>query len=555
MLAAAPAHPTLAPALSLLPASNFAPPPALRALGLALLLGAAAAMAFAVHFALARKETLVFSLAAAALILAAGAAALHWPRLLDTLNRPLGKQFTVGGTIVGGAWLFLLAASALTYTSSGWDECAYLLSGLALRGEPTPYAAGRAPVTHFIAAAFAEAPRFAAPVLGLVLVLLLGAWSVRRWGWAAGALPLALLATQNVFLESFVGLVSELPAAVLLFAAFFLLAREHFVAAGITFALTGLARWNLAVIPIAVTVCIALRFGWPRALRFAVGGAVVVAIFFGLSFAFVEHPMRAIIDGNMQPAIAWAPEGELPPTLLSRARFYFSHAFFLTPPAMFAIVALLANWRRHPRADPADWCVRVALPAGLATYALTMLNIGGHFPRFFAPVLPCAIVVLVEYLFGSVARWHMSSHVRRGWIIALACLTAAWGLWPATAISFAKTKAKHRAVFTDSFVQAVRQHVPHNAPLCSPALDPLREANGLPAMVELRRTLVFLDATRGPNGDLRPVANPADAVRALLRTAPHESFLIIPAEFQPLVPPGAIVAADAHWLLCRSSKS
>lgn len=43
------------------------------------------------------------------------------------------------------AWSGLAVLVALAFAPDGWDEGAYLLSGLALRGFSTPYAAHRAP--------------------------------------------------------------------------------------------------------------------------------------------------------------------------------------------------------------------------------------------------------------------------------------------------------------------------------------------------------------------------------------------------------------------------
>ncbi len=63
------------------------------------------------------------------------------------------------------------------------------------------------------------------------------------------AVPWLLLIGQNVFLDSVLDVMAELPVALLLLAAFFLLAAERFFWAGALFALAALARWNIVVIP------------------------------------------------------------------------------------------------------------------------------------------------------------------------------------------------------------------------------------------------------------------------------------------------------------------
>jgi hypothetical protein len=67
-------------------------------------------------------------------------------------------------------WCVWTGLIAYTHHIEGWDEGAYFLSGMALRGYDVPYAAHRAPVTGFLCAAFIGWDRFLNPVLLGVLL-------------------------------------------------------------------------------------------------------------------------------------------------------------------------------------------------------------------------------------------------------------------------------------------------------------------------------------------------------------------------------------------------
>ena len=489
------------------------------------------------------KQSIALACWAAGALLGGGAALLPWPKIARIFARPLWRKLSVGLAAVLVVWSGLAAATVLAYATDNWDDSDYCLSGLALRGYPTDYAAGRPPVAHLVAALFADAPQCASAALLGLLILLLGAWGVARWGWAAAALPLALLATQNVFLERLFGFTSELPAAVLLVAAFFALARGRFTLAGALLAGASLARWNLAVIPLVLAGLIAGRFGWKSAGRFAAGGAAIVAVFLGLSFAFIERPISQIISGNLVPAYAWSETGEPAPDLWSRCRFYGTHFFFLTPPAVLALAWCLRRWPRHAAGPVGDWCVRCALPAGLATYALAMLNIGGHFPRFMAPVVPLAIFALADVLLALPYPWR----------VAGACVSAAWGVWPADTALLMQTKLAHRPVFSPAFVQLVARTVPPAAEVDAPVILPLSFANGLPAMVELRRRCFFRSGERDKNANLFHRPDIAAAVRAACAATPPGAYLIVPLDQQAVLPAGRAVGHDARWLLWHAA--
>ena len=229
------------------------------------------------------------------------------------------------------AWAAFLGVITVTYSSDKWDECAYLLSAMALRGYPTPYAAHRAPLTGIISAAFIDCPALLNPVLIGGILAILSLWGAKRWGLLGACLPLTLLLGQNVFIVSCVDLMSELPAAVSLLVGFYFLARERFVCSGAALAIACLARWNIALMPASLTIVIAARFGWKATARYVFGGALIAALFLVLSLALVDHPFESIVRGNLVPAYAWAPEGEEKPDILARLQFYVANSFFLPP--------------------------------------------------------------------------------------------------------------------------------------------------------------------------------------------------------------------------------
>jgi hypothetical protein len=491
------------------------------------------------HFS---KQSFAFALWSASALTGFGAVLLQRPGAARILARPLWRGVSVGMAVVLAVWSGLAAATVVAYATDNWDDSAYCLSGLALRGHPTEYAASRPPIAHLVAAVFADAPQFASAALIGALLVLLGAWGVRRWGWTAAALPPALLATQNVFLERLFGFTSELPAAVLLVAAFLALSRGRFTLAGVLFACTSLARWNLAIIPVVLAGLIVWRFGWKSAGRFAGGGASVAAVFLALSFTFVEHPIAEIISGNLVPAYAWAEAGEAAPDLWSRCRFYGTHFFFLTPPAVLALGWCLRRWRSHAAGLPGEWCVRCAIPAGIAAYALAMLNVGGHFPRFMAPVVPLAVFVLADALLALPFPWR----------VAGACVTAAWGVWPADTALLVQTKLAHRPVFSPQFAQLVARAVPRAAEINAPVILPVSFANGQPAMVELRRTLLFHTGAREKNGGLLPERDIAAAVRAACAATSPDAWLIAPLDQRAALTGGSVLGDDGRWLLWRA---
>jgi hypothetical protein len=89
-------------------------------------------------------------------------------------------------------------------------------------------------------------------------------------------MPLRLLIGKNVFLSAVLDVMAELPAALFLLSAFFLLADKGFFWAGVLFTLAALAGWNIAVIPGVLISLVALRFGAKPVLRYVFGGTLII---------------------------------------------------------------------------------------------------------------------------------------------------------------------------------------------------------------------------------------------------------------------------------------
>jgi len=483
-------------------------------------------------------------------IFAIGAVGIWKPELLDRLSLPMVRSVSLGLLLAWLACGLLIVGLALVHAVDRYDESAYLLSGLALRGYSTPYAAHRAPITHVLAAVFADVSWLLNPTLLLGLAILLTIWAMERWGQLAAAMLLVLLISQNTFLNSIVDVMAELPATLFLLIAFYALAKEHFFKAGSLFALTILARWNLGVILVILTICIGIRFGRGPMLRYALGGTLIMLIWLGLSFSLLNDPLGGIYRANFLAAYEFTPSGQEKPDFLRRSMFYLPHFFFLTPLGFLAM-ALRPVFPLGSYGSPTEnWVVKIAIPISFLCYAFTMLHIGATFSRFMAPMISLAMLVLTDTLMVCSSAFHVKRSKARLWILIAVCLTLAWGVWPASILLRSKGNIIHRDVFSQEFRVGVSKSSDKSTVIFAPTITPIAEMNGQLAMWELRRRLVFPDATY-VNTRIRLESNVPKAVADLAKRLEVGSLVVVPTSAAGAIENGVRVVGDFDWSLYR----
>jgi hypothetical protein len=310
----------------------------------------------------------------------------------------------------------------------------------------------------------------------------------------------------------------------------------------------------VAVIPLALTVAVAGRFGRGAVLRYALGGALVAGVFAAVSWAFVERPFERIVEDNLYSAYAWTEEGGETPDLLSRARFEVTHLLFLTPIGLFAPIYYLLSAAGRRGQPAGDWSVRFAIPLGIVVYALAMLNVGGFFPRFFAPLVPLALFVAADLAYLCCTSFRLGQEGRGLLLLTVGSITIAWGVWPASVLHEVKANLQHRPLFSGSFREQLLEAAGGSEALYCPPIPGLADLKGLPAMVELRRTLNFPTASTTANGNIAPDRNVGRAVSSLVKNLPDGALIVVPSSLSPEDVPGVRVAGDGDWSVYRLEK-
>jgi hypothetical protein len=453
-------------------------------------------------------------------------------------------------TISWCAWTGLIA---YTHHIDGWDEGAYLLSGMALRGYEVPYAAHRPPVTGFLCAAFIGWDRFLNPVLLSVLLIVVYLWVRRLLGSFYAALSLFVLLCQNLLLESTVDIMSELPAALLLLVAFFSLARERFWWSALWFALVVFARWNLAPVWVVVCVAVLIRFGARQALKFLGAGFIIFCAWYVLTIGMgTPNPLRTVYEGNFLPGVVWGAtlvQGQKPDFLFNVA-FYANHLLFLTQPVFFLLIANpVHNLAKHLRTEL--WVTLVVLPLALLAYIVTMLTIGWPLPRFLTPLIPSAVVSLLVGLSKLCDDFSLPEVSRIRIVTGVLFLMCAIGLWPLSAIVQARANYNSRAVFSTNLRKELIA-LDHKVPLNGVPREPLSRTDGYPAMVEARHLILFPSARR--DSDLNIVEEPdsVECVRRLAATCRSGDLLLIPKKYDSDFQTAAVLFSDGQWAIVRN---
>ena len=464
----------------------------------------------------------------------------------------VARPFTLRAALVLVAlvWLAWTGLIAYTHHVEGWDEGAYVLSGMALRGYQVPYAAHRAPVTGFLCAAFMGWDRFLNPVLLSLLLLVVYLWGRRLLGPLTAVLSLFVLLCQNILLESTVDIMSELPAALLLVVAFFCLARERFWWAALLFTLVVFTRWNLAPVWAVAFMAVLIRFGVRQALKFVVVGLAIFSGWYALTVAMgTPNPLHRVYVGNFLSAIAFTTDPGQKPDFLLRVKFYAEHFFFLTPPILFGLIASpIQNLRKPLRTEL--WVVLVVLPLALLAYIVTMLNMGALFPRFMTPLIPSAVLSLLCWL-STTANDYLLPELSRIRLVTIAVfLTCAVGLWPLSALVQARINYKTQAIFSAELRKELIA-LDRKVSLLGVPREPLSRANGHPTMVEVRHLILFPSAHRDFNYSIIEESDSIDCVRRLAAACHAGDLLIIPKKYASDFASEAILFSDEHWAVVR----
>jgi len=473
------------------------------------------------------------------------AAILFFPsRARAFATRDWIKRCTIGVAVLWGGWAALIA---YVHRIDGWDEGAYFLSGLALRGYDVPYASHRPPITGLICAVFVGWDRFLNPILAGALLVAVYLWVRRLLGPLYAMLALFVLLCQNLLLDSTVDIMSELPAAIILFAGFFALAEERFWWSALWFALLGFARWNLEPVSLVVLAAVFMRFGIRQALKFLGLSVVAFCAWYGFTVAMgTPHPILRVIQGNLLAGPAFRPEQTNHFRIL--LKFYGSHFFFLTPPVLLALVANpILNWRK--RLPTQLWVPLLVMPLALLSYLGAMLIFGGPFSRFMTPVIPAAVVSMMVGLSKFCEDHRLPNQIRMRIVTAALFLVCSMGLWPLDAIVHARVNHNTPGIFSAELRKKLLA-LDRTQPLYGVPRAPLCRNNGYPAMAEVRHTILFPTAARdGFTHNYIEEPDSVEGARKLAAACRSGDLMLIPKKFASGF---QVVFADEQWALIRN---
>jgi len=456
----------------------------------------------------------------------------------------LGRCRRAGPAAAAVAAIGVAAVTLAVFAPDGWDECAYLLNGLALRGAPLPYADHRAPVTGALCALFAGAPSLMNPVLLLVLFSAVVYWASRQWDWTAAFVVGLLLLAQDLLLTATLDITSELPATVLLTLACLFLAAGRHATGGLFLGLLILARWNMAAFAAACFVAAWVAWGFRPALRIVIGAAAPVAIWVAAA-AVLGHPSITAATGQFASArnahFSWAP----PTTVWDRVAFHVPNYFWLTP---FGLLAVL--WSPFLRSkNTHDDLFRTLIPAGVLATCAANLLVGGVLRRLFTPLLPVVLLVLCDVFLRVTDAWGHRQRLRA--VIVVGACTVAWGLLPGGAVSILHNNLVYRPAFSQALVDAVAAHVPPREMLTLPPVPALAGRQPLLLMYNLRHVVDYPTARRNSVSSVMFDADEAYALEVFFRAVPSGQYVIVPGSGANA---GAldVLRRDGPWVLART---
>jgi hypothetical protein len=471
------------------------------------------------------------------------------------LTTQLPKLAYDGATLLRRAAVTIAAlvtiGSVIFYRPRGWDPCAYLCGSLAVCGYPTVYPVHRAPLTCWINVPFVSLPACTNALLYLSLCLVF--WRIARRSQAAFLYSAAIiaLASNDLILSSLFTTNSELPAATVLMLAIWALYSGHPMLAGLTFGLAGLARWNLAVFPIALTIANGAQRQIATSLRLATGGIIVVVTFVTAYHLIFTHPIREIFQSNFVSAYAWHDDFDQVPTNASRFLFYGENFYFLTLPGFAALIFLLCPRSNVSESERSADGVDRAICWGIISYCTVMTFLGGHLARFMTPIVPVAILMIVraadrirpEPSSGeqSLVRWGHAT-------ILVSAIVIASGNWPGSFLFQIRDNLKWEPLDPQlcRAIQALKIRQEINAP----NVRPFSNSGGHEASFQLRTALRIPGAERDLTGDLIPASDWRTAQEVLWSQLKPGDLAIVHRDTE-LPARTKLVVSGTEWKLCE----
>jgi hypothetical protein len=519
-----------------------------RRFAVAALVPAAAACAALSADALVERriESEACAFAASAVILGIGAALVgaapssRWPALLSRYFAPL----------VALQWLAIAAIPAVTFAPNGWDEGSYLLSGLAIRGYKTPYAAHRPPVTGLLCALFADAPRWINLLLVLVLIAVVGWWARRLWSWRDAAWVLLILGCQNLMVTAAVDVMAELPAAITFALAFYFIDRDSPFLAGLALGACVLTRWNMAVAIAPMILALGVRSGAAAAARMAAGCALPMAVWYVATAAAGYAPLDGVL-AHFYGARDYAHPGGPVPNVFVRSREYLPRFLMLTPLGLLSLL-----WSPCLRGSARDTVLRWHAPVAVLVVVVSLLFVGAIEPRFFTPVVPIVALVLWRVVRQFLAESSLSEDSARLVRHLAVIVTCAFGVWPGHAAAYVAQNAAYVPPFSPGFLAVATEKLATDEEVSMPATPGQVSKGGHDVMYWLRRTVRFPAAAFDERGTTLADSDEARAVCALLAAVPSGSAVVIPrraCEAAPACHSIELIATDRDWVLGRSA--
>jgi hypothetical protein len=492
----------------------------------------------------------------AALLAHEGAAA----RLIDAVMQRHGAALS---------WLLcaIIAIPVLLFTvPDGWDEARHISYGMFLRGhavsgELLTWLVVRSPLASFLSAIVFPYTQLINPLLLAGLVGVMIAWCRRYSHSCMVVFALILFVANNHFMHAIWAVMGELPGALFLVSAFYLLARQKFALCAACFALAVLARWNLAPFAVIGVIFAATRISLPKAALMAAIGGAIFLLWLLHAWYFVGPPIQLLRDYAVHAHEFTDGSGLRPgvrPTILGRLEFYGAAYFYQTLPALLAIpMSLFVRRTAEPRAT--GELFRFWLPGSLIVYFGFIACTGGFYPRLAVVTLPLSLMLLAEVTWAAWHHHRISPGMLLPLLLALLPIGAATGVQNYDVVESIGRKILVPPPLPLKLAEAVRQHTTKRDLIVMPQFYKItRQSAGRHLRVHMRRDIVFFDDPTNPSFELMFERSLEDEIRdfgprvgLFLDELPRGAFYLLPAQYRDQLDPATIIMEEEGWLLGR----